>query len=70
MADNNVDIQEFMIMPLGATSFKEAIRMNAEIFPRSSRASLADADSPPLWAMKADLLPISAQTKKPLVVDR
>ncbi|HHV36701.1 MAG TPA: phosphopyruvate hydratase [Candidatus Cloacimonetes bacterium] len=31
-ADNNVDIQEFMIMPLGATSFKEAIRMNAEIF--------------------------------------
>lgn len=31
-ADNNVDIQEFMIMPLGATSFREAIRMNAEIF--------------------------------------
>lgn len=31
-ADNNVDIQEFMIMPLGATSFKEAIRMNAEVF--------------------------------------
>ena len=31
-ADNNVDIQEFMIMPLGAPNFKEAIRMNAEIF--------------------------------------
>lgn len=31
-ADNNVDIQEFMIMPLGAQSFREAIRMNAEIF--------------------------------------
>ncbi|MFA7543044.1 MAG: phosphopyruvate hydratase [Candidatus Cloacimonadaceae bacterium] len=31
-ADNNVDIQEFMIMPLGANSFKEAIRINAEIF--------------------------------------
>ena len=31
-ADNNVDIQEFMIMPLGAKSFKEAIRWNAEIF--------------------------------------
>lgn len=31
-ADNNVDIQEFMIMPVGATSFKEALRMGAEIF--------------------------------------
>lgn len=31
-ADNNVDIQEFMVMPLGATCFKEAIRMNAEVF--------------------------------------
>ena len=31
-ADNNVDIQEFMIMPVGAASFKEALRMCAEIF--------------------------------------
>jgi enolase len=31
-ADNNVDIQEFMIMPLGAKSFREALRMNAEVF--------------------------------------
>ncbi len=31
-ADNNVDIQEFMIMPCGAVSFKEALRMGAEIF--------------------------------------
>ncbi|HOH79355.1 MAG TPA: phosphopyruvate hydratase [Candidatus Cloacimonadota bacterium] len=31
-ADNNVDIQEFMIMPLGAPNFREAIRMNAETF--------------------------------------
>ncbi len=31
-ADNNVDIQEFMVMPVGASSFKEAIRMGAEIF--------------------------------------
>ncbi|MBK5246318.1 MAG: phosphopyruvate hydratase [Peptostreptococcaceae bacterium] len=31
-ADNTVDIQEFMIMPVGAPSFKEAIRMGAEIF--------------------------------------
>ena len=31
-ADNNVDIQEFMIMPTGASSFKEALRIGAEVF--------------------------------------
>jgi enolase len=31
-ADNNVDIQEFMVMPVGAKSFREALRMGAEIF--------------------------------------
>ena len=31
-ADNNVDIQEFMIMPVGAQSFREALRMCAEVF--------------------------------------
>lgn len=31
-ADNNVDIQEFMILPAGATSFAEAVRMGAEVF--------------------------------------
>jgi enolase len=31
-ADNNVDIQEFMVMPLGASTFAEALRMGTEIF--------------------------------------
>lgn len=31
-ADNNVDIQEFMVMPVGAPMFSEALRMGAEIF--------------------------------------
>ena len=31
-SDNNVDLQEFMIMPVGAQSFSEALRMGAEIF--------------------------------------
>ena len=31
-ADNNVDFQEFMILPVGASTFKEAIRMGAEVF--------------------------------------
>ena len=33
-ADNNVDLQEFMIMPVGADSFSEALRMGAEVFHR------------------------------------
>ena len=31
-ADNNVDLQEFMVMPVGATSFAEALRMCSEIY--------------------------------------
>ena len=31
-ADNNVDLQEFMIMPVGARTFREALRMGTEIF--------------------------------------
>ena len=31
-ADNNVDLQEFMVMPMGATSFPEGLRMGVEVF--------------------------------------
>jgi enolase len=31
-ADNNIDVQEFMVLPVGAPTFKEALRMGAEIF--------------------------------------
>jgi enolase len=31
-ADNNLDIQEFMIMPVGTDNFKDALRMGAEVF--------------------------------------
>jgi enolase len=31
-ADNNVDVQEFMVLPVGAPTFREALRMGAEIF--------------------------------------
>ena len=41
-ADNNVDIQEFMIIPVGASSFSEALRMGTEIF-HHLRAVLRDA---------------------------
>ncbi|HHP7230617.1 MAG TPA: phosphopyruvate hydratase [Xenococcaceae cyanobacterium] len=36
-ADNNVDFQEFMIMPVGADSFKEALRWGAEVFAALSK---------------------------------
>jgi enolase len=38
-ADSNVDVQEFMVMPVGAPNFAEALRTGAEIF-HSLRASL------------------------------
>jgi enolase 1/2/3 len=31
-ADNNVDFQEFMVVPVGASSFREALRIGAEVF--------------------------------------
>ncbi len=31
-ADNNVDIQEFMIMPIGAETFRDALRMGSEVY--------------------------------------
>lgn len=37
-ADNPIDIQEFMIMPVGATSMREAIRIGAEIFHHLKKA--------------------------------
>jgi len=36
-ADNNVDLQEFMIFPIGAPSFSEALRWGAEVFHRLRR---------------------------------
>jgi enolase len=41
-ADNPIDFQEFMVMPVGAPSFSEALRMGAEIF-HALKKRLADA---------------------------
>ena len=41
-ADNPIDIQEFMVVPLGASTFAEAVRAGAEIFQRLKKA-LSDA---------------------------
>ncbi len=41
-ADNAVDIQEFMVMPVGAESFSEGLRMGAEVF-HALKSTLSDA---------------------------
>ena len=41
-ADNNVDIQEFMIQPVSATSFAEALRMGAEVFHHLKKVLAAE----------------------------
>lgn len=44
-ATNNVDIQEFMIMPVGASSWKEALRMSTEVF-HTLKSVLVDLGTP------------------------
>ena len=44
-ADNNVDIQEFMVVPVGADSWREALRMGAEVF-HALRSVLRDNHTP------------------------
>jgi enolase len=44
-ADNNVDIQEFMIQPVSATSFAEGLRMGAEVFHHLKKVLVAQGMS-------------------------
>ena len=55
---SNVDIQEFMVMPVSATSFKEALRMCAEVFH-----SLKKVVPPPVSAMRAATPPTLTPTR-------
>jgi enolase len=41
-ADNNVDLQEFMVMPVGAASFQEALRMGTEVYHALKAVLAAD----------------------------
>jgi len=61
-ADNKIDFQEFMIMPVGAESFREAIRMNAESSRPSKAFSNPRVRTPPS-VTKAALLPTSRTSK-------
>ena len=52
-ADNSVDIQEFMILPIGAPSFSEAVRYGAEVFHTLKKVSARRKGSTPRSAMRA-----------------
>ena len=57
-ADNPIDVQEFMIMPVAAENIKEAVRMGAEVF-HTLKGLLNDDGLPQVSAMKAASRPIS-----------
>lgn len=58
-ADNGIDFQEFMVMPLGASTFSEALRMGTEVFHHLKR-SCAIKVYQPMLGMKEVLLPTFA----------
>ena len=53
-SDAPVDLQEFMVMPKGAKSFREALRMGAEVF-HALKSILRTCNSVRRWVMKVDL---------------
>jgi enolase len=58
-ADNPIDFQEFMIMPVGAESIADAVRIGAEIFHTLKKACTTRGWPPPMWAMRAASRPTS-----------
>ncbi|MGB2264576.1 MAG: phosphopyruvate hydratase, partial [Glaciecola sp.] len=54
-ADNNIDIQEFMVQPVGAANFKEALRMGAEIFHSLKKVLNAKGSVTPEMAVRLEL---------------
>lgn len=61
-ADNNVDIQEFLILPVGATSFAEALRMGVEVYHTLKKVLSKKGFLLPS-GMKEDLLPTCLRMK-------
>ena len=63
-ADNPIDIQEFMIMPVGAPNLAEAVRVGAEVF-HALRKGLRDAGTIRTSAMRAASRPCSKAPTRP-----
>ncbi len=64
-ATNNVDIQEFMIMPVGAPCFREALRWCAEVFHALRLLLKAGAWPAPVWATRAAYAPNLSSDEEP-----
>ncbi len=62
-ADNSTDMQEYMILPVGAQNFHEALRMSAEVY-QSLKKVLQAKNSTPMWATRVALLQRSLPTGK------
>ena len=54
-ADNTIDIQEFMIMPVGAGNFKNGLQMCAEVYHELKTAFENSWNTVLQWEMKVDL---------------
>jgi enolase len=63
-ANNNLDLQELMIIPVGAPSFREAVRWGAEVF-HALKKIIHDKGMSPPWATKAASRPTWPTTKPP-----
>jgi enolase len=63
-ANNNLDLQEFMIIPVGAPSFREALRYGAEVF-HALKKIIDDKGMSTAWATKAASRPTWPATKRP-----
>ena len=64
-ADNSLDFQEFMVVPHGAPSFREALRYGAETFHALKRHPEQARPVPPASATKAASRPTCRTTKRP-----
>ena len=64
-ADNNVDVQEFMILPVGAASFAEALRWGAETYHALKKLLSDDGACRPWSATRAGSPPTWPPTRRP-----
>ena len=63
-ADNSIDLQEFMIMPVGAASFSEALRWGVETYHALAAGAEGTGACPPRWATKAASPPTWPPTRR------
>ena len=69
-ADNNVDIQEFMIMPVGADCLRRGAALVRRDLPHPEEGVCTTRAWPPAWATRAASPPTSPRTRRPLDVHR